>query len=520
MIPGDDPSGPAKPISGGPAQPNDIDEGDHGDIGRFAMASRAHVVIDAAAYFELAQSAMLRARQRIFMLGWDFDTRVRLGPGRRWWNRPNPARHPARLGAFVIWLVKRNHKLQVRVLKWNFGALKFVFRGTMIVDLIRWWWASGVDFKFDSAHPIGCSHHQKIVIIDDRFAVCGGIDMTTDRWDTPDHLDDDPGRTRPNGKPYGPWHDVTMVVEGDAARALGDLGRARWARAGGEPLEPCLPQPQTPWPGSLRAEFRDVEIGIARTVAKYGGEDEVREIEELFARQIAASRRFIYAESQYFASRRIAEAMALRLARPDPPEILLINPLNADGWLQQASMDTARVRLLHAVSEDDLQSRLHVYVPYTAGGTPIYIHAKLLIVDDELLRVGSANMNNRSMGLDTEADLYIDTARPPNNRGEVRAAIRRLRIRLLAEHCGVIDEVVAQGLEKHGSMADMINSLPASGLSSGKRLAPFHLRPLSDREKAVADSTLFDPETAGEMFEPMRRRRGLFRRGGVLRRPK
>ena len=78
--------------------------------------------------------------------------------------------------------------MQITLLKWNFGALKFVFRGSMILDLIRWLFKRRIDFKFDSAHPLGCSHHQKIVVIDDRFAVCGGIDMTSDRWDTPDHF--------------------------------------------------------------------------------------------------------------------------------------------------------------------------------------------------------------------------------------------------------------------------------------------------------------------------------------------
>ena len=243
---------------------------------------------------------------------------------------------------------------------------------------------------------------------------------------------------------------------------------------------------------------------------------EVREVEDSFVRQISGARRFIYAESQYFASRRIAEAIAQRLAQPDPPEIVLINPLAADSWLQQAAMDTARVRLLHAVADSDPQGRFHVFVPYTAGGTPIYIHAKLLIVDDEVLRVGSANMNNRSMGLDTEADVFIDAARPANNRDEVRESIRRLRYRLLAEHCGLTDEVVANGIETHGSMSDMITALSRSG----KRLERFHLQPLSETEKAVADSTLLDPETAGEMFEPMRRRRGLFGREGILRRPR
>jgi phosphatidylserine/phosphatidylglycerophosphate/cardiolipin synthase-like enzyme len=306
-----------------------------------------------------------------------------------------------------------------------------------------------------------------------------------------------------------------MLVEGDAATALGDMGRERWERAGGGHMEPCLPQPETAWPKGLRAEFDNVEIGIARTVAPYNGEPEVREIEDLFVEHISRAKHFIYAESQYFASRAVAEALAERLSRPDPPEVVLINPLTADGWLEQTAMDGARVRLLHAVGEKDPNNRFRVFCPFTTGGTPIYVHAKVMIVDDEILRIGSANMNNRSMGLDTEADIFIDTARPANDRDEVRAAIRRLRHRLLAEHCGTEPAKVAELLETHGSMAAMIESLPRKA----KRLEAFNLRPLTETEKALADSALLDPERPEELFEPIGRRRGLFRLGSLLRRP-
>ena len=500
---------------GGEVAQRDPADGESRSVWRYVMASRAHVVIDAAAYFELMQLAMLRARQMILMIGWDFDTRVRLGPGRRWWNAPRRKDHPARLGPFVIWLANRNRMLQVRVLKWNFGALKFVLRGTMIFDLIRWYRHPSIDFKFDAAHPIGCSHHQKIVVIDDRFAVCGGIDMTTDRWDTPEHREHEPRRRKPNHKHYGPWHDITMMLEGEVAGTLGELGRERWRRAGGPPLEPCVSQGQSAWPPQLDAEFRDVEVGIARTVAAWNGYREIRENEELFAEHIAASRHLIYAESQYFASRRVAEALAERLSRPDPPEVVLINPINADGWLARAAMDNARVRLLHAIAEKDVQRRLRVFVPYT-GAKPIYVHAKLTIVDDEIVRVGSANMNNRSMGLDTEADVFIDARRPANDRPEVRRTIQRLRHRLLAEHCGLDPAAIPALLDEHGSMAAMIDALPRGP----KRLEPFELRPLNETEKALADSALLDPERPGELFEPMRRRSGLFRLGGILRRPR
>lgn len=492
----------------------DANDGQTPSVWRFAWATRAHVVVDAAAYFELMHEAMLLARQRMMLIGWDFDSRIRLARGRRWWNLPRRDWFPARLGAFMVWLVRRNPGLEVKLLKWNFGALKYLLRGTMILDILRWAVNRHIDFRFDSAHPLGCSHHQKIVVIDDLFAACGGIDMTSDRWDTPEHLHEDSRRRRIGGKPYGPWHDLTMLVEGDAAGALAELGRERWEVAGGPPLEPCAPQGNSAWPARLSAEFRDVEIGIARTRARYRGTREVREVEELFVAHIARARRFIYAESQYFASRRIAEAIVERLEQPDPPEILIINPHSAEGWLEQAAMDGARVRLLRAIGERDPGNRFRIYVPFTSGGTPIYVHAKLMIVDDEVLRIGSANMNNRSMGLDSECDLFIDAARPGN--AHAIPAIRRLRLALLAEHCGIGPDEAEKLLAEHGTMAAAINAAPRRG----KYLEAFRLRQLTDAEKAFADNALLDPERPDEMFEPISRRRGLFKRGGFLRRPK
>jgi phosphatidylserine/phosphatidylglycerophosphate/cardiolipin synthase-like enzyme len=492
-------------------QPNDDeDRGVSPSVWRFARASRAHVVIDAADYFSLMQDALHKARQRVMLIGWDFDTRVRLGEGRRWWNKPDRKIRPARLGAFVVWLCNRTKGLEVRVLKWNFGALKFIFRGSMILDLLRWWRHPGIDFKFDSAHPLGCSHHQKLVVIDDTLAVCGGIDMTTSRWDTPDHLGVDQRRRKPSGKLYGPWHDMTMLVEGEAAEALGVLGRQRWAQAGGKPLAPCTPQEHSAWPKRLKAEFTDVEIGIARTRSAWHQITEVREIEALFIAQIARAKRFIYAESQYFASRAIAEALAERLARPDPPEVVLINPESADGWLEQTAMDGARVQLCHAIGEKDPTNRFRIYIPYSADHTPIYVHAKLMIVDDEVLRIGSANMNNRSLGLDSECDMFID----PGN-AHAKAPIERVRHTLLAEHCGLSLETVTAALADNPSMHRLIDEAP----KWGKRLEPFVLRPLTDAEKAVADNALLDPERPEQLFEPFSSKRGLFRRGGILRRP-
>jgi phosphatidylserine/phosphatidylglycerophosphate/cardiolipin synthase-like enzyme len=490
-----------------------VEEDGGKSVWRYSMATRAHVVIDAADYFDLIRDVMSEARQRIFLIGWDFDTRILLSSGRRWWNlrthKEKEKRFPARLGTFILWLAHRTPQLEIRLLKWNVALLKSMFRGSMIFDLARWGMSRSIDFKFDSAHPIGCSHHQKIVVIDDRVAVCGGIDMTSDRWDTRDHVHDDKRRRRPTGRKYDPWHDVTMIMEGDVAQSLGELGRDRWKVAGGEEMLACKPQVETPWPDNLHAEFENVEIGIARTRAEWGDCAQISESENLFVEQVAQAKRFVYAETQYFASRRIAEAICERLAEPDPPEFLIINPLTADGWLEQVAMDSARAELVRAVRKIDHANRFHIYVPYTSGGTPIYVHAKLTIVDDEMLRVGSANMNNRSMGLDSECDVFIDARRPANS--HVGPKITGLRHSLLAEHCGVSEEEMPALLEKHGSMVAMIKALP----SDGKRVRELELPELNDAEKALARNSILDPERPGEVFEPMKKR-GLFRRRGLL----
>ncbi len=473
-----------------------------------AKATRAHPVIDAADYFEIIQAAMMNAKHRIMLIGWDFDTRIDLTRSRR--KKGDP---PKRLGDFILWLADRTPGLEIKLLKWNIGALKMLGRGQTIVDVAKWAMHKQIQFKLDGAHPVGCSHHQKIVVIDDKMAACGGIDMTADRWDTRDHIDGDPKRKRPNGKLYGPWHDCTMLVEGDAAAALAELSRARWVLAGGEPLDPCPADAASPWPEFLNAEYQFVEMGIARTRAEYENAGEIREIQHLFLEQIAKAKKFIYAENQYFASPRIADAIAHRMDEPNPPEIIIVGPEKADGWLEQKAMDGARAQLVRAIGEHDKKKRFAYYIPKTGGGESIYVHAKLMIVDDKILRIGSANMNNRSLGLDSECDIFIDCDRPGNE--SACDNIKALRASLLAEHIGMSPERVTQLLGSGSSMRAIIEGAPVTG-SSLERL---DLPELDEAEKAIADNAVLDPENPDEMFEPFSSP-GLFARVRKLRKPR
>jgi phosphatidylserine/phosphatidylglycerophosphate/cardiolipin synthase-like enzyme len=444
-------------------------------------------------------------------VGWDFDTRIHLALGRRWFSRLFRRRYPRRLGSFLMWLSRHRDELDIRILKWGLAFVPFILRGYMMVDVARMAGYKRITFKFDNRHPIGCSHHQKIAVLDDRLAVCGGIDMTQDRWDTREHLEHDRRRHRPHGRRYGPWHDATMMFEGDGARALGELSRERWHRAGGERLEEVTCGPDSLWPDVLPVQFENVEIAIARTRAEYDGCPEVREVEESLLAQIAGAKKFIYSENQYLTAPKIAEAIGRRLREADPPEIVLVQPLVADGWLEQQAMDHARALLVRGLLELDHEGRFGLFNPFT-GDTPIYVHAKLMIIDDQVLRIGSANFNNRSLGLDSECDVFIDCARPGN--AHACDPIRALRCSLIAEHCGLEESEVAEVLGEGGSMLDLIR---ARGQSNRRTLRPFEVPKPNAVQESMAESQVLDPEKPEQMFEPFAKG-GLMKQGSLIKR--
>ncbi|SFL81035.1 phospholipase D-like domain-containing protein [Geodermatophilus ruber] len=464
---------------------------------RIERADRHAVFVDAADYFATLKQAVLRAERRVLFIGWDFDPRIRLDP------RAGGRRRPDTLGRVLEAAVKANPRLEIGVLQWDYGMVLALGRGLVPIVLLDRRTPDRLTMTVDAHHPVGGAHHEKIVVIDDCLAFVGGIDVTADRWDTSEHLDRHPHRRRPSSRrPTGPWHDVTSLVSGPAARALGDLARARWESGTGRRLEPVT-DVETCWPAEVEPLFADVDVAISRTRPEHGGTSLVHEVELLWLAAIAAARRTVYIESQYFANRRIAEAIAERLKEPDGPEFVVVNPESADGWLEEEAMGTARARLLALVREADAHDRFRLYVPVTAGRRPVYVHAKVLVVDDRLLRVGSANLNNRSMGLDTECDLSIEARPGDPRREELAATITGLRDRLLGEHLGVQPKAVAAALiAERGSLVRAVESLRRP---QGRSLEPFTPPDLGPLGRLLADTELLDAERTPNRWQRIRR---------------
>src|SRR5436190_1815227 len=219
-----------------------------------------------------------------------------------------------------------------------------------------------------------------------------------------------------------------------------------------------------PWPASFAPELQNVEVGIARTAPPRGELPAIKEVEKLYLDMIAAAKNTLYIENQYFTAPRIAAALEKRLAEPDGPEIVLLLRLLSHGWLEEHTMHVLRTRLIERLRKADRHGRFRVYYPHVPGLAErccLDVHSKVMIVDDQVLRIGSSNLCNRSLGLDTEADIAIEA----RNRPQVANAVRRFRDRLVAEHLGVPVEKVRVEIDRTGSLHGAIKVLAHDGRS-------------------------------------------------------
>lgn len=429
-------------------------------IWRRARCRRAAVLNDAATYYGVLRQCLIAAQKSVFIIGWDVHSRTRLvGPS----GHANDG-WPEELGAFLNALVADRPALHIHLLIWNSPVL---YAGER-----EWFPASKfcrrpddrLTFCFDDCLPVGSAQHQKIVVIDDALAFSGGCDLTIRRWDTDAHRAIQPGRTDPSGVPYAPFHDVQMLVDGDAAYRVAELARHRWSCATCGEAPPVEPHPAADfWPSGLATDFEQIEIGIARTEPYSRGRPAINEVDKLFVAAIAAAERTIYIENQFLSADHIAHALAQRLSEQPELELLLIAPKTHASWIEARTMRNGRLEFMKVFTERSVDDRVRLLHPQVVDGTEVaavMVHAKVMVVDDVLLRVGSANLNNRSMGADSECDLVIEA----ENDAE-RMQITAVRNRHLGHFCGVSADAVARCLDDNPSLLAAATTLKDNGHS-------------------------------------------------------
>lgn len=464
---------------------------------RAERAGRAAFLMENGAYFAALRAALLNAQRSILLLGWQFDPRTRLNP-----EAQGPDRD-GEIGFLLRKLVRQNPGLDVKLLIWRSPLPIAWSQDFFPMRAGAWFKKQAIDFRLDRARPIGACHHQKVVVIDDKLAFCGGGDISVDRWDTAEHLDQDPRRCTPTGLICQPRHEVMAMVDGDAARALGDLVRDRWRRKTGDRLRP-VEAPGDPWPETVKPDLRDVRIGIARTEPAWRGHDGVRENEALHLAAVAQARRLIYLENQYVTSPVISAAIAARLQEQDGPEVVIVSTARSPSWFDQAAMDGARGALIQRLRAADAHGRFSAWTPLTERGGVIVVHSKVTIIDDRFLRVGSTNLNNRSCGFDTECDVAVEAERE----GDATCAfVKAFRHRLISHFAGVTTAAYAAAEAVFGGeVASTIRALDPEG----RRFAPLAVKPAPRMSKLIAEWQLGDPFSPHDAWRP-------WRRGGLAR---
>ena len=364
------------------------------------------ILIDGAQALPRIADELQQARSHVHLTGWHFTPGFAL---RRDGAQPLVLRNL---------LAELAERLEVRLLMWA-GAPLPLFRPSrrdmraVQAELTR---GTRIQCRLDAKErPMHC-HHEKTIVIDDRVAFVGGIDLTSESGDRFD-LNDHPPRSHVG------WHDAAARIEGPAVADVAEHFRMRWHEVSGERLPPVAPSEPA----------GETEIQVVRTVPervyKAVPQGDFR-ILESYERALRAAERFVYLENQFLWSPEIAKVLVEKLESPPTPDfrLLLVLPAKANS-----GADDTRGVLGELIEADGDAGRLLACTLYARSGAltdHVYVHAKIGIVDDAWLTIGSANLNEHSLFNDTEMNIVLHDP----------AIARATRRRLWAEHLELTDD--------------------------------------------------------------------------------
>jgi phosphatidylserine/phosphatidylglycerophosphate/cardiolipin synthase-like enzyme len=364
------------------------------------------ILIDGASFLPRLADELSHAQSHVHIAGWYLSTELAL------------VREGERRVLLDL-LAELTRKVAVRVLLWA-GAPLPLFRPARgdvreVAERLR---DVGVEVALDAKErPLHC-HHEKLVVIDDRLATVGGIDLTSfcgDRYDSSEH----------SWRPALGWHDAAALVAGPVVSDVAEHFRLRWHEVTGRELPPAA----TP------EESGDHELQLVQTIPEKVYEavpNGTFRIFESYVRALRSAEHLIYLESQFLWSPELVEILVDKLRHPprDDFRIVAVLPSHPDS-----GVDDSRGQVGALADADGGAARFLACSLYARDGSarePIYVHAKIGIVDDRWLTIGSANLNEHSLFNDTELNLV--SCEPE--------LAQRTREQLWAEHLELpIDEV-------------------------------------------------------------------------------
>lgn len=428
-------------------------------------ATYATPLIDCANYYKALHSSIVKAKHSIFIVGWDIDSRIRLIRG----EDEKRSEAPSVVSDLLAWKAEQNPDLKVYLLRWDSSLAFFAQREMWAKEVWDEKTPDNVETVLDDSIPMGGSQHQKIIIIDDEVVFSGGMDVSTNRWDTRDHPVISAERDGPDGE-YGPLHDVQAVYSGPLVKEFGELVRWRWLRvAESQPidiredaktgLDDGLP---AAWPDGFEPWFENVTCALSRTIPFMDDAEPVQEVRHMLLDLIDQAERVIYIENQFTSRQEIAEALNRRMKVCPDLHVIIVSSYEPKGRFECEAFWASRIEFKKVLCNGIDEER--VIMTYSSitdeQGRTAYkrIHSKVTAIDDKYLVIGSSNLSNRSMTLDTE----IDTVYFGNNEHNQRQ-IEKVRDDLLAEHTGRDLPTTAKLMQEANPARAMIEGQLAHG---------------------------------------------------------
>jgi phosphatidylserine/phosphatidylglycerophosphate/cardiolipin synthase-like enzyme len=389
------------------------------------------VLVDGSDALAAIADAISGARSHVWLAGWHFSPDLRVGEG-------GPTLREL--------LAEAAERIDVWVLAWAGAPLPLFHPSRKEVREAREALTRGTKIVYtldDRERPMHC-HHEKLVIVDGELAFVGGIDLSLlggDRLDTSQH----PARGSVG------WHDAAVLVRGPVVADVADHFALRWRDLTGDEL------PATAQPGAAG----DLEVQLVRTVPEHvypslrGGDFRIA---ESYLRALRSAERLVYLESQFLWSPELVSVLADKLRDPprDDFRMVVLLPTHA----KNGEEDT-RGQLGVLAEADGGDNRFLACTLRQPGpeSNQVYVHAKIGIVDDRWLTIGSANLNEHSLFNDTEVNLVCHD----------EGLAREVRLRLWSEH------LECDPSELEGDPIQIVDERwrPQAGVDNGKlRLLP------------------------------------------------
>jgi phospholipase D1/2 len=427
---------------------------------RITSANEVSLLIDCADFYRAVHQSICKAQHSLFIVGWEIDSECRLLRG----DEEKNSEVPSVAVDLLAWKATQNPDFKIYLLRWD-SSVTFLAERDLRPEFA---WTKktpeNLHFCLDSTIPLGGSHHQKIILVDDELAFTGGMDIARQRWDERAHRIEEPERTDVMGA-YGPYHDAQVMLTGPAVADLAELVRWRWKRAAqynAIPIRSVTSQAKSSrvptWPERFEPTTAKFRCAIARTFPWTGLESEMHEVHEvrqMYLDLIDTAEQFIYIENQFMTSKEIALALNQRLKSCPELQVLFVGSDNPQGLWETEGMWPGRIDFKRILEEGVDRSRVRMVFSCLADSFGNFvckrIHSKVFVVDDRYLIVGSANLDNRSMELDTECDFILEATTSEQAQWIVDA-----RNDLIGEHSGRTPSEVASLFQSARSLEKLL----------------------------------------------------------------